>query len=472
MPHDTRDERAAPGTLTPELDPHLPVLLLRTDHNPLHHGTLAAIRSLGRAGVPVHAMLEGRTTPAASSRYLLHRHPWGPPPHERAELQEHLRGVAARIGRPALLVPMDDAGAIFVAESADTLADWFVFPWQEPALPRRAADKSMLLAECRRQGIACPESRIPGSAAEVDAAVSGLGLPLIAKWARPWRLPPGRRSTMVIGDAAEVHRLFAESGGAAGPLILQRRIESERCDWFFQGYFDQELTCLYGGTGRKYLSYPAQAGHTVLGEWTFTPELEQLARKVVRMLGVRGVVDLDFGFDADTGTFHLLDFNPRLGAQFRLFTDGQGLDLVRVAHLEQSGRPVPPIQPGYGRSLLVENHYVQRALRRPALRRAPRPTTRPEPRPAGGPAGPPPDGPAQRAGRRRRWSPRAAELTWYAADDLAPCLAIGRQLLLRVAGTLRRGPMRPHRDAPHRDTPHRDARLATGRRFRRQARGS
>ena len=37
-------------------DTRVPAALLRIDRNPFHHGTLGAVRSLGRAGVEVHVV--------------------------------------------------------------------------------------------------------------------------------------------------------------------------------------------------------------------------------------------------------------------------------------------------------------------------------------------------------------------------------------------------------------------------------
>ncbi|MFG2249750.1 ATP-grasp domain-containing protein [Spirillospora sp. NPDC048823] len=415
------------------LDSGLPVLLLRTDRNVFHHGTLGAIRSLGRAGVPVHAILEGRGNPASRSRYLFRGHPWAPPAERPAALLSHLRVIGERVGGPALLVPLDDAGAIFVAEHADALTPHFVFPHQDPDVPRRVADKALLLEACARYGITCPPSRTPASAHDVDEAAGEFGLPLIAKWARPWRLGPGMRSTAVVYTLGELHRLFAatrdrDPDGDAGPLILQRRIATSDGDWFFQGYFDESFHCLFGATGRKHLAHPPQAGHTVAGEWVANPELHRLAVRIVRLLGCRGLVDLDFRHDADDGVYHLLDFNPRIGAQFRLFADRDGLDLAHVLHLHQSGRRVPDARPAFGRNLLVENHYLQgsagRRMRagtlRP-LRAAPRPlreTLRP---------------------LRETLRPlrEADEFAWYAGDDLPPFLAMGRQSVLRAVERLR-----------------------------------
>ena len=70
-----------------------------------------------------------------------------------------------------------------------------------------------------------------------------------------------------------------------------------------------------------------------------------------------GIVDLDLRFDARDGAYKLLDFNPRLGAQFRLFEDTAGIDVVRAAYLDLTGQPVPEGEPVPGRRFLVETYH-------------------------------------------------------------------------------------------------------------------
>lgn len=61
-------------TRMPITDPGVPALVLRLDRNPFHHGTLGAVRSLGRAGVEVHALVESARSPVARSRHLHRAH--------------------------------------------------------------------------------------------------------------------------------------------------------------------------------------------------------------------------------------------------------------------------------------------------------------------------------------------------------------------------------------------------------------
>jgi predicted ATP-grasp superfamily ATP-dependent carboligase len=93
-----------------------------------------------------------------------------------------------------------------------------------------------------------------------------------------------------------------------------------------------------------------------LGTWEPNAELQSMAQRLAVELGYSGILDLDFRYDPASRNYYLLDFNPRLGAQFRLFTDRQGLDLVRVLYLDLTGQPVPELHAQYHRAYLVENY--------------------------------------------------------------------------------------------------------------------
>ncbi|MFG2075318.1 carboxylate--amine ligase [Nonomuraea maritima] len=348
------------------LDRTVPALVLRLDSNMFHHGTLGAIRSLGRAGVEVHALIGSDDEPAARSRYLTRVHPW---PHERDVVRSLLQ-VADDIGRRAVLLAMDDASAIAVAEHADELAPYYLLPRQEPRLPRVLADKRLLAELCAELGIPQPQTRLIRDERDADDAVAAFGLPLVAKWAQPWLLPSGLglRNTSLVHHPRDLARLLPHASDR--DLLFQRYVPGgQGCDWFYHGYFDEHSQSLYDGAGRKERSYPRGAGLTTYGRWVRNPAVEDMARALAEKLGYRGVLDIDFRHDPAEDVYHLLDCNPRLGAQFRLFTDADGLDLVRVAHLHLSGHRPSRGPAAYGRTYVVENYELFTAgpLALPAL---------------------------------------------------------------------------------------------------------
>src|SRR5215472_12332976 len=127
------------------LDNTVPALVVKVGQYPVASGVLAAVRTLGRAGVRVFALTEPGVTPAGVSRYCAGRFTW------RATCDDDMGAVAAdlhaigrRIGDRCLIVPLDDQSAVMVAEHADYLAEHFILPPVRADLPRRLASKAGL----------------------------------------------------------------------------------------------------------------------------------------------------------------------------------------------------------------------------------------------------------------------------------------------------------------------------------------
>ncbi|MEU9162601.1 ATP-grasp domain-containing protein [Streptomyces sp. NPDC048424] len=309
------------------------------------------------------------------SRYLraVHAGPAGGLDPEAPEaLLECLTGVSERIGRQAVLIAMDDLSAIAVSRVAPMLHERFRIPHQPDNLPARVADKAELSRLCSRWDVPHPETVIPASGAEAAEAAWRLGLPVVAKWSRPWLLPTGAdglRSTTLVHTAAEARRLYERSAEAGSRLLLQRFLPAgPDTDWFFHGAFARGGRPLLAGSGRKELSWPVRTGLTAVGRWLPDPAVEAAALRLAEQLGYQGILDLDFRRD-EQGCFRLVDFNPRPGAQFRLFTDAAGLDVVQAMYLDLTGQRVPQPSGGPGRVFVAENYALLAAVRGGALPR-------------------------------------------------------------------------------------------------------
>lgn len=387
-------------------DVSTPALVLKFDPNVMHHGGLGVIRSLGRLGVPVYGVYEGPWAPAANSRYLRGRLFWRVSAEQVRGVQRALLRVAERIGRPAVLIPTDDAGAVFLAEQGGPLREAFHFSAPPPDLPRRVAGKYSLFELCRELGVPSPEAALTVSLEEARTFAAGSGFPLIAKLTTPWSAGGKKvRSTTIIRTSEELDEGYRAWEAAGVGVMLQEYIPGgSDNDWFFHGYCDADSGCRPAFTGVKERSYPAYAGLTSLGHSAPNPVLRDQVVDLLQRISYRGIVDIDARFDPRDGQYKLLDFNPRLGAQFRLFTDSAGTDVVRAAYLDLTGQPVPDGEPIIGRRFLAENYDPIGALG--YLRRGDL--------------------------RLREWAASLRgidETAWFARDDLRPfglmCLRMG-----------------------------------------------
>jgi predicted ATP-grasp superfamily ATP-dependent carboligase len=331
----------------PELDREVPALLVKVGHYPDAYGATGAARSLGRAGVPVHAMVEDRLTPTALSRYVRRafvRPSTGREPVER--LVDGLLEVGRAIGRPTVPVPTDDEAAVLLAEHRAELSRWFLVPPVPADLPRRLADKGGLSELCRAQGVATPRVCTPADRAELLDTARAWGYPVVLKNLAPFtRLDrPAVGSTTIVADEARL-AACVPSDGPLSVLLQEYLPQTDAEDWI------AHLCCGPGGTpllvftGVKDRSWPPETGVTTRGRARSNPRLAALTADFCRSIGYCGTADLDWRLDHRDGRYNLLDFNPRNGAQFRLFETADGVDVVRALHLSLTGRPVPPGPP-------------------------------------------------------------------------------------------------------------------------------
>ena len=354
--------RRCPGAALPQPDVDTPAVVLKLDPNVFHHGGLGVIRSLGRLGVPVYTVQEQRFAPVAASRFRSGGWLWRPPPDNVRTLIDGLGVLARRIGRRAMLFPTDDAGAIFLAEHGDGLRDWFLFPQPPRALPRLLAGKMSLHELCQRLGVPSPRARQVASWSEAAEFAREVGFPLVGKLSTPWR-SAGLRSTTLLPDRAALTRLEADCRERDVGLMLQEYIPpAPRQDWIFHGYCDAAARCAPAFTGVKERSYPPHAGLTTLGRSVDNPRLREQLAELTSVIRFHGIVDLDLRRDPRDGAYKLLDFNPRLGAQFRLFRDAAGVDVVLAQHLELTGRAVPTRPQVDNRVFVVENYDTLAAI--------------------------------------------------------------------------------------------------------------
>jgi predicted ATP-grasp superfamily ATP-dependent carboligase len=349
--------------------------------------------------------------PAAVSSYLSGRFIWRGEVDDEGRFLDGMAMIGERLGRPAVLVPTDDLGAIMVSQHVATLSRWFRFPDPPTGLAPLVASKKGLYELCSKLGIPCPQVSYPSSRHDLEEFAAKAAFPVVAKAIEPWLVPAGAglKSTSIIHSPEDLLDLYRRlEGNSAGNLLLQEYIPPDRAqDWFFHGYCDARSSCLVSFTGVKLRSYPPYAGATSLGRCQDNDTLRGHAEQLLETIGYRGIMDLDYRLDLRDGEYKLLDFNPRVGAQFRVFEDAAGVDVVRALHLDLTGREVRRRPQREGRVFVVEQSDLLASL---GYHRA---------------------GDLSLSSWLSSLPASRSELAWFARDDLAPFLLMCVRFLLR-----------------------------------------
>src|SRR5215210_4396953 len=152
----------------------------------LHHGGLGIARTAGRLGIKVywgHGL--PWAPPAALSRYVHGKIFWDADAPAKVSVQ-YLLEWGRQIGGEAILVPIDDKAAIFVADQAEALKERFLFPEQPAGLARVLSSKKELHFLCKKIGISTPEAIFPQSVEEVATFAETAVFPIVLKRIVGW----------------------------------------------------------------------------------------------------------------------------------------------------------------------------------------------------------------------------------------------------------------------------------------------
>ena len=345
------------------LDTSVPALLVRTGEPRWDYGALASCRTLGRAGVRAFVLAHRSEREILASRYVTAR--VGPPLAADAGAEESvaaLNRVARAIGSPCVVIAGDDESAVLLAEQADTL-DPRLLSFPIPAnLPRRLSDKIALGALAADMGVAYPRFVVSDDPLAVTHFADEVGFPVIVKSPAPYSRLEDQAvmHTDLVSNRAEL-TTYEQASRQGHRIFVQQYLAGSGAElWYAAGVAFPHAEWIDVWTGRKLLDYPPMTGVGVLSLAQTMPVIAGRMRELCVAIGYTGPFDSDWVYDPVTVVATLIDFNPRRGAQFRLFQTTTGLDVVRAYHLGLTDRAIQWGQQIDGIRHVVENLAVLR----------------------------------------------------------------------------------------------------------------
>jgi len=281
-----------------------------------------------------------------------------------AETLEFLDELGRKVG-PAVLIPTTDGAAEFIAENAVELLPRFTFARVSPELVRALIDKREVFRLAQQAGVPTPPIMFPESSDDVARFLSSATFPIVLKAINPGRLERRTGHRLLVAHTPEelLRRYDEWEDGGAPNLMLQEHIPGgDETVWVFNGVFNERSECIAAFTGQKLRQHPPGAGATSLGMCAPNAQIVRLTTDFMRTLPYRGVIDIDYRYDARDGLYKLLDPNPRVGSAFRLFVDEQGMDVARLLYLDLTGQPVSPAPMRVGRKWIFEDRDIETSL--------------------------------------------------------------------------------------------------------------
>jgi predicted ATP-grasp superfamily ATP-dependent carboligase len=297
-------------------------------------------RSLGRAGIRVHA-LGGSSDPVRRSRYVAEYVDLGAGDgfQERA-----LEWLIARAPADGVVLPCSDEGLELVA--------WNRAALEERGLAPIEADDQKLLDVLDKErthelavehGIPVPPTATVSSAEELRQAVDEIGFPCALK---PLHAHEFRRhfegKGFVADSWSDLEEFFRLSEEAGVEMLVTEMVHGPDRYHSSYTYLDEHGEPLFTFTKQKLRQYPITFGAGVYHVMDWNEEVSDLGMRFCRSVGLRGLLNVEFKRDSRDGRLVLIECNHRFTASSALHL-AAGLDVPLFVYNRLTGRPLPHV---------------------------------------------------------------------------------------------------------------------------------
>jgi len=329
---------------------------------------VSVARSLGAAGIAVHALGTGGADPVRNSRFCTD--------YVRFERDESvqdcwrtwLQDNATRLPG-AVLLPCNDDALELISASRGTLEElgYRAFEADDEVLAAML-DKRRTAELAARAGVPAPLTMMIEDAASLQRAAAQIGFPCGLKPLHSHMLARhgGWGKVVIARDETHLHELFAQLEALGVGVIATEIIPGEDDRYLsYYSYIDENGEPLLHFTKQKLRGHPPRVGLCSYHLATRDPDVMEMGLRFFQGVGVRGLANVEFKLDPRDGVLKLIECNHRFTAANELLRLS-GLDLALLTYERALGRPGPDVS-NYraGMRLLnpVDDVNAYRALR-------------------------------------------------------------------------------------------------------------
>ena len=316
-----------------------PVIVLGGDAN-----ALSIARSLGADGVRVYAIGD----PAAHTRYSRYCEWLAVPAGDNYEdaWTAYLLGPDSEPLRGAVLLAASDAAIEIIGTFREQLAEKFRLDDSNTSAQLCMLNKLCTYQKARDAGVPTPRFWVVSARNECLLQEQELPYPIIVKpvfshvfddrFGRKFflaRNPDELRASLQTMHEAGIEALLMEM--IPGP-------DDRLCSYYT--YLDESSDPLFHFTKRIIRRFPANMGAACYHVTDWIPEVRDLALKLFKYVGLRGLANAEFKRDERDGLLKLIECNARFTAANCLVAKS-GIDLGRFVYNRIVGRPQPAVEP-------------------------------------------------------------------------------------------------------------------------------
>jgi D-aspartate ligase len=314
-----------------------PVIIVGGNDN-----ALSLVRAFGRRGIDVY-VINQPDSDVAMSRYSQAIRLPGHQSFEAAAT-DWLCGTQSDGFRQSVLLAASDEALSIFAENHDVLSHRFLLDLCNPVAQQQMLDKLETYLLARDAGVPTPKFWQIRTRYDLAKLRDELVYPIIVKPVLSHIFQQRFRTKFIVADDFEqLCEAFNVAEEAKIDVLLVEKIpgpDTQLCSYYT--WLNQDGDTAFDFTKRIIRRYPTNMG---LATYHVTDHVEGVKEHAVRLfrhVGLQGLANAEFKYDARDGVLKLIECNARFTAANGLVARA-GMDLGAFVYNRLTGLPLPPM---------------------------------------------------------------------------------------------------------------------------------
>lgn len=310
-------------------------------------GEIGLVQNLGRVGIPICVGSEMWDNPSTYSRYAQNHIFFSN--YTSPEFIDELCEFGKSLPDKAVLFSDDDHAILNIAQHQDRLEPYFMFTFPPAETVKKLLDKQLFCELIEQYDLPAPKSVTLSSIAELKAKpLSELRYPCIIKpsfkqawWGDDFDQEVGEyQKAIKCMNHTELVEKYTKIAGINPHVVVQEFIEGGEDQLYSVNMYvgsDGSLRSYF--IAQKLRTYPIQAGEGCYIVTVRDDEMIDMAMDVATKLELKGLLNIQFKRDQQTGKPVLLEVHTRNSVWSYLGT-AAGANLAALYYQDLTGRQV------------------------------------------------------------------------------------------------------------------------------------
>lgn len=314
---------------------------------------LAAVRNLGRHGVPTVVLDVKKNQAAFYSKYtkgFVCPHP----KYDEEAYIDFLISLGALLREKGVLIPTGDTETLALLRHRSQLESYYRFTMDVYEKVNLFLNKKLFYQFLEKQKIPHPQTFFPRDENDVKAASVEISYPCIIKPVYPTYFRFDFNTKLFIASSSQqLLSVYMKVHEKNHEVMIQEIIPGKADSMFgCNAYFDRQGTPHGLFVYRRIREWPLGFGNGCYIQQVEEPDLEHMTTELIQKIEFYGIVDAEFKRDSRDGLFKFIEVNPRVWMQ-NGFPSRYGCNIPYMAYLDAVKKPLPE------NPLFVQNHKVK-----------------------------------------------------------------------------------------------------------------